>query len=263
MTLGSSNPNIKRIRKLAQKASFRRDEGAFLVEGPRAVEAALRSGTELEGLYFSSDLPGEWRHLLDAAAETHVSIHEADAHALQSALDAETPQGVAVIARMASEDSLPPLTAGPMVVLDEVRDPGNSGTILRSAHAAGVATVVFLPGSVDPFNPKTVRSSAGYICFVRCRRPASKSDFLSEALDAGCRLLGTSGERGSSCFESDLTGAVALVVGNEGSGITPEVASRISEWVRIPTATSLESLNVAIAASVLLFEALRQRGGSL
>lgn len=263
MTLGSSNPNIKRMRRLAQKASFRRDEGAFLVEGPRAAEAALRSGAELEGLYFSSDLAAEWRFLLDVAWESGVNVQEADPKALQSALDAGSPQGVALVARMTPEESLPPLVAGPLVVLDEVRDPGNAGTILRSAHAAGAGTVAFLAGSVDPFNPKTVRSSAGSVFFVRCRRPASKAEFLTEVLEAGCRLIGTSAEHGTSCFESDLSGAVALVVGNEGSGISPEVATRVPEWVRIPIAPTIESLNVAIATSVLLFEALRQRGGAI
>ncbi len=262
MTLGPSSARVKRIRKLAEKASFRHEQGAFVVEGPRAVEAALRASAELEGVFYSSALADDWAGVLDLAASADVPVDEVEAGALSSILSAESPQGLAAVARMPGPMAEAPLTGGITVVLDEIRDPGNAGTILRSAHAAGVASVVFLPGSVDPYNPKSVRASAGSIFFVECRRPDSKQGLLARALESGYRLVGTSAQAEVNCFDSDLTGRLALVVGNEGSGISVEVASRIGEWVRIPTVGSLESLNVAIATSVLLFEALRQRGGA-
>ena len=262
MTLGPSSASVKRLRKLAERASFRHEQGAFVVEGPRAVEAALRASAELEGVFHSSALAAEWKAVLDLATSAAVPVYEVEVGALRSALSAESPQGLAAVARMPEAETRAPLPEGIAVVLDEVRDPGNAGTILRSAHASGASSVVFLPGSVDPYNPKTVRSSAGSIFFVECRRADSKQEFARLAIESGHRLVGTSAEAGASCFDSDLTGTLALVVGNEGAGISAEMASHIDEWVRVPIVASLESLNVAVATSVLLFESLRQRGGA-
>ena len=138
------------------------------------------------------------------------------------------------------------------VVTDRLADPGNLGTILRSAEAAGVDVVVLTPGSVDPFNPKTVRASAGALFHV----PVVEAD-LAAVRAAGLRLLGTSSHLGERHTEVDWSGRVALVLGNEARGLPDDAP--VDEWVRIEHRGRAESLNVAMAATVLVFEAARAR----
>jgi TrmH family RNA methyltransferase len=163
----------------------------------------------------------------------------------------ESPQPVLAVVRIPSP-ALDLTALGLVVVADRIADPGNLGTILRSAEAAGFDAVVVTPGSVDPFNPKVVRASAGSLF----RLPVSHTD-LAAVKAAGLRIIGTSSHRGSSHTEADLTGRIALVVGNEARGLPDDAA--VDEWVTIRHHGRAESLNVAMAATVLCFEAARQR----
>jgi TrmH family RNA methyltransferase len=163
----------------------------------------------------------------------------------------ESPQPVLAVVRIPeSERDL--ATAGFVVVADRIADPGNLGTILRSAEAAGVDMVVLTAGSVDPFNPKVVRASAGALFRV----PVLNTD-LAAARAAGLRTIGTSSHRGTAHTAADLTGRIALVVGNESRGLPDDAG--VDEWVTIRHHGRAESLNVAMAATVLCFEAARQR----
>jgi len=171
-----------------------------------------------------------------------------------------------VIERVASTDSPQPIlavvripqpvldlaVAGFVLVADRIADPGNLGTILRSAEAAGVDGVVLTAGSVDPFNPKAVRASAGALFRV----PVVDAD-LESVHAAGLRTIGTSSHRGSAHTDADLTGRIAIVVGNEAHGLSDN--AEVDEWVTIRHHGRAESLNVAMAATVLCFEASRQR----
>jgi TrmH family RNA methyltransferase len=143
-------------------------------------------------------------------------------------------------------------TATFVVVADQLADPGNLGTILRSAEAAGVDAVVLTPGSVDPFNPKVVRASAGALFHV----PVVDAG-LAEVRAAGLRLLGTSSHQGDRHTETDWSGRIALVLGNEAHGLPDDAP--VDGWVRIEHRGRAESLNVAMAATVLVFEAARTR----
>jgi len=166
----------------------------------------------------------------------------------------ESPQPVLAVVRIPA----PPLdlaAAGLVVVADRIADPGNLGTILRSAEAAGFEAVVVTAGSVDPFNPKVVRASAGSLF----RMPVLHAD-LTAVHAAGLRTVGTSSHRGSAHTEADLTGRIALVVGNEARGLPDDAA--VDEWVTIRHHGRAESLNVAMAATVLCFEAARQRANA-
>ncbi len=142
--------------------------------------------------------------------------------------------------------------AGFVLVADRIGDPGNLGTILRSSEAAGIDAVVLTAGSVDPYNPKVVRASAGALF----RIPVLDAD-LSSVSAAGLRTIGTSSHRGVAHTDADLTGRIALVVGNEARGLPDD--ARVDEWVTIRHHGRAESLNVAMAATVLCFEASRQR----
>jgi RNA methyltransferase, TrmH family len=163
----------------------------------------------------------------------------------------ESPQPVLAVVRIPSP-ALDLATVGLVVVADRIADPGNLGTILRSAEAAGFEAVVLTADSVDPFNPKVVRASAGALF----RLPVLYAE-LAAVKAAGLRTIGTSSHQGSAHTETDLTGRIALVVGNEARGLPDDAA--VDEWVTIRHQGRTESLNVAMATTVLCFEAARQR----
>lgn len=164
----------------------------------------------------------------------------------------ESPQPVLAVVRIPTA-VLDLATAGFVLVADRIADPGNLGTILRSAEAAGVDAVALTAGSVDPFNPKVVRASAGALFRV----PVLDAS-LAAVHAAGLRTIGTSSHRGSAHTDADLTGRIAIVVGNEARGLPDD--AQVDEWVTIRHHGRAESLNVAMAATVLCFEASRQRG---
>ncbi len=139
-----------------------------------------------------------------------------------------------------------------VVVVDQLNDPGNLGTILRSSEAAGADAVVLTPGSVDPYNPKVVRASAGALFHV----PVVGAT-LDEVRAAGLRMIGTSSHRGLRHTDIDWTGRIAIVLGNEAHGLADD--SLVDAWVRIEHRGRAESLNVAMAATLLVFEAARKR----
>ena len=164
----------------------------------------------------------------------------------------ETPTGVFTIVRIPPADEHVLERAGFVVVADGVGDPGNLGTILRSAEAAGVEAVVLTPGTVDPFNPKVVRASAGAIFHV----PVVTAG-VADVRAAGLRLVGTSSHRGTPHTDADWSGRVAIVAGSEAHGVASDVD--VDEWVRIEHRGRAESLNVAMATTVICFEAARAR----
>ena len=162
----------------------------------------------------------------------------------------EAPQPVLAVVRQ--RIAVLPTGADFVMVAHQLADPGNAGTIIRSAEAAGAQAVVFTPGSVDPFNPKVVRATAGSLF----RMPVVGAD-LAHVRAAGLRALATSSHQGSAYTDTDLISPVAIVVGNEAHGVPDDAP--VDGWVTIPHAGPAESLNVAMAATVLVFEVARQR----
>ena len=239
-----SNSSIQRLRRLAGRRSSRDDEGAFIVEGAVLVAEAVAAGWEVEGQYLA---PGA--EPIDGAG----AVHYLAPGVMEKVATTETPQPIiAVVARrFASSDVL--TKASFVVVADGISDPGNLGTMLRSAEAAGADAFVLTPGSVDPTNPKVVRSSAGSIF----RLPIIEKISLGEVGRAGIIRLGTSSHSGHDYTTVDCTRRVAVVLGNEAHGLSD--TSEVDEWVSIPHVGQAESLNVAMAATVLCFEVARQR----
>ena len=167
----------------------------------------------------------------------------------------ESPQPVLAVVRI-PPTSIADLSGASLVVVgDRIADPGNLGTILRSAEAAGVDGIVLITGSVDPFNPKVVRASAGALFHV----PVVADVALHELQALGLPLVGTSSHRGASYTDADLARPFALVMGSEAHGVDDQLP--IDEWVSIPHVGRAESLNVAMAATLVVFEAVRQRAG--
>jgi len=222
------------------RRSARVDEGVFVVEGAALVEQAVAAGWELEGQYVSPDgVP------VEGAGPTH----HLGPGVIERVASTEAPQPLLAVVRSRAVD-LPP-GADFVIVADALGDPGNAGTIIRTAEGSGAQAVVLTPGSVDPFNPKVVRASAGSLF----RIPVVSCD-LAAVRRAGLRLMATSSHRGTVYTDADLTGPVAVVVGNEARGVPDDAP--VDEWLTIPQ-TGAESLNVAMAATVLAFEVARQR----
>jgi len=176
---------------------------------------------------------------------------------LKTAVDTKTPQGIAAVFRPPqwNEGQLSEKT-GPLVLLEQIQDPGNLGTIARASEGAGVAGILLAKGSADPGNPKALRASAGSLL----RMPALiVENPIRTAKEARFRIIATAGDAEKSYSDADLTGPFALLLGQEGSGLKKSTVDAADLVVKIPTQGRLESLNVATAASVILFEAARQR----
>jgi TrmH family RNA methyltransferase len=227
-----------------------------VVEGVKVLLEALDAGAAVEAVFAG---PGAPTVVLDRVLAAGIRVHELAPGVLERVSDTVTPQPVAAIVAYQNVplDALRDATL--LVVLVDVRDPGNAGTVLRSAAAAGAHGVISCEGSVDVYNPKTVRASAGTIFHVPVVA-GGEPDAVLRTLGAwGMRRLGTVARAGADYDQSDLTGPTALVLGNEATGIPQQLAAELDGWLTIPMAGPAESLNVGMAAAVLCFEAARQR----
>ncbi|GAA3409426.1 TrmH family RNA methyltransferase [Paenibacillus hodogayensis] len=254
------NPRVKQWAQLLDKKG-RDKQGLYLVEGIHLVHEALKFRAGVETLLFSAErgIPDEIAGLLER--ETDLECVAVSEPVLQKCSDAQTPQPVIAVVRktQAATNSLLERERALVVVVDGVQDPGNLGTIIRSADAVGATGVVLGLGTVDLYNPKTVRSTMGSMFHLPIVE-AALPPLLAEAKRKGIRLFNTSLQATRTCYETDWTEASWIVLGNEGKGVSPEVAAQIDEHIIIPMKGPSESLNVAMAATVLLFEAMRQRG---
>ncbi len=255
------NARLKELRRaLAQPG--RGDEGVAGIEGPNLVAEAARAGLAMECVFVAQ----ESERLLDELQlDEPIEILLVPGDVLAGALVTETPQPVAALVRprawtwsdvLAVDGKTAPL----VLVLAGLQDPGNLGTILRSAEAFGATGVVALPGTVNEWNPKTVRASAGSVFRVPLVA-ASVDACFARLHEANVAVWTTAVRDAAEAPSADLAGPAALVIGNEGNGVPREVALRADRAITIPCPGPVESLNAAVAASVLLYEAARQRGG--
>jgi TrmH family RNA methyltransferase len=210
-------------------------------------------------VFVAEDAADEHADLLTRVAPR--VVHLLRRGVLEQVADTTTPRGVIAVAPLPDltlSTLLATVPTGLVIVLDAVNDPGNAGTIVRTAEAAGAAAVVFSGASTDPFGPKTVRAGAG----STFRVPLAVAPVSSEALErlgaAGFRRIGTSSSVGTDHRAVDLTGQVAVVLGSEAHGVTPAVASSLDERLTIPMLGHVDSLNVAVAAAVIAYERRRQ-----
>jgi TrmH family RNA methyltransferase len=196
--------------------------------------------------------------VLDAARAAGVPVHAVVTGGLARVVDATTPQPIAASARRRAVDLDAIDEGAPALVLASIADPGNAGTLLRSAEAAGFGAVLFTAGSVDPFAPKCVRASAGSLFRIDVVIGGGAGTVLQELAARGRHRLGTSATDGTSYDAVDLPAPLALVLGNEAHGLPADVAAEIDSWVSIPMAGGTESLNVAMAGTLLCFEVARR-----
>jgi TrmH family RNA methyltransferase len=239
------------LRRLARDRRERDEQGRFVVEGPKLVEVALAAGW-VEQIFVTPELLERY----DSDAEHPVALVERGV--LDKVLDTVTAQGVAAIARARRTALEAVSTDGPIVVLAGVADPGNAGTLVRTAEAVGASAVLFCDESVDPFSPKCVRASAGSIFHVPVVSGGGSVHVLEHLGARKVRRLGTTARAGAPYYAADLRPPVALVLGSESHGLPGGVDALLDGYVHIPMQGGIESLNVGVAGSVLLFEAARQ-----
>lgn len=256
--LAARNPRVVRLGRLSRERKVRRAEGRFVLDGPTLLTDALAAGVVVEECFVE---PGALsRHAVaravEAASKAGATVHEVRG-GLAGHLDVVTPNGVASVAvtpdRRPGDD-------GPSLdlVLVEVSDPGNAGTLLRTAEAVGARSVVLTDGSVDAWSPKVVRASAGSGLRVPVRGGDPEA-VLRDLGEQGVMRVGTRGRDGRTPEAIDLTGRVALVLGSEAHGLPTALEPLVDEWVSLPMGGAVESLNVAVAGSVLAYEVARQR----
>ena len=229
-----------------------------MIDGPTLLGDALDARVPIDDVVAEPTCPEE---LLTRAAAAGAVVRSVTHGVLARVTDTVTPQSVAAIGRFADvAPAAAAAAAGPVaLVLVGVVDPGNAGTLLRSAEAAGAGAVLFCDGSVDPYGPKCVRASAGSVFRVAVTRSAEAGKALACLELAGLRTVATVARGARPYDEIDLAGPTALVVGSEPHGLPEHVAARAMGAVTIPMAGRTESLNVGMAGTILCFESLRQR----
>jgi TrmH family RNA methyltransferase len=280
-----NNQLVKESNQLKQK-KYREEAHTFLVEGLRAVEEAVAAG-KVQRLFFTPTEDDRARELLRLAEAAGASLYQTDGKVMSKLSDTKCPQGMVAVAELPDLNLVDWVPAGagvpnlesapaakkgsttgavqpkanayrPLVVLDRVQDPGNLGTIIRTADAVGAAGLVLLKGTADAFAPKVVRSSMGSLFHLPVISEVSEEELLAWCKKAGYTLAACCLDGAGDLYQTDLTRKLALVLGNEAGGVSETLEAAAGIKVRIPMPGKAESLNVAMAAVVVLFEGLRQ-----
>ncbi|MGL5245851.1 MAG: TrmH family RNA methyltransferase [Sarcina sp.] len=253
LTIESKNNSLyKELKKLKEK-KHRVIKGEYLIEGLRFVEEALKSNVVIKYIIFTEDFYGKNENLF-VNINKEIKCITLSKQLFQGLTSTETPQGVVAVIEMQNTV----LKDGDIIVLvDKVQDPGNMGTIIRTAHAVGAAGIVTTKGTVDIYNDKTLRSTMGSVFYLPVIEDSSL-ELVKDLKKQGFRLLVSSLQGEKDFFEENLQGKIIIAVGNEGNGISDEVYELSDIKVKIPMPGNAESLNVAVATSVMLYEKIRQ-----
>lgn len=245
---------LKLVRNLLEKRSARRKEGRFVVEGPHLVEEA---GDKVECVVFCENLP-----VVKALEEKGVPTYKVSHQQFEELSDVETPQGVLAVVKEFEYQFRDVLKADKTLVVFcvGVQDPGNLGTIIRCADAFGCSGVILSKGTVDLYNPKVVRATMGSLFHLPIITVEDERETIEHLKQKNVKITATSAAGEKSCFEVNLKGPTAILVGNEGAGLPEEVIKLADERVKIPMPGSAESLNVGMSTAIILYEVIRQRG---
>jgi RNA methyltransferase, TrmH family len=259
---GVHSPRLKAARRLTKRA-FRQRERAFLAEGPQAVAEALRCGAQVTDLFVTVPARGRHADLVTTAEDAGVPVHVVSGEVMEELAQTVTPQGLLAVCGFVDVPLAAVTQIAPalVVLLANVRDPGNAGTVLRTADAAGARAVVFADASVDPYNGKCVRASAGSLFHLPVVAGARLEDAVLAMRQAGLRVIAADGRAGRSLDDPDvrerLGEPTAWMFGNEAWGLPPDLVALADEPVAVPIYGQAESLNLAAAAAVCLYASAR------
>lgn len=249
MITSIANQKVKDIQKLQKSSKYRSQEGLFVVEGKRMV--ADLPPHMIEMIYYTKNYENQFEG---------ISSTEVTDLVMKAMSNDVTPQGVLAVVRMPQGDLDLSCVDNPLILaLDCVQDPGNLGTIIRTAEAAGADMVVLSKGTVDLYNPKVVKGTMGALCRMKILRDVDLASFIVEYKEKGIRFYAAHLKGKNNHFEEVYLKGTCFLMGNEGNGLSEEIAALADTYIRIPMKEEAESLNVAMATGILLYEAVRQR----
>jgi TrmH family RNA methyltransferase len=259
MITSTSNDLIKQTSSLHHKKG-RQEQNLYLAEGIHLVQEAIRAGVQIRRYFWTDRLTSspEGQQLLKTLQSSGEG-YEVSETVFAKISETENPQGVLAVISI-PENPGPDLTAVKLgLVVDGLQDPGNVGTIIRTAWAGGVDGLIFTPQTADPFQGKVVRASMGGVFSQKFYKNVPPEIIARQAKQAGLQIVAGDPKARQNIFEINLLPPTLFLVGNEGQGITSIWKDYTVEWVKIPQPGQAESLNVAVAAGILIYEALRQR----
>ena len=258
MITSNHNPKIKLVRALLSRAKDRREAGAFVVEGVRLMEEAANSNWPMRFVLYDDSLSERGMSKVESLKSQGVDVEEVSTSVMKAMSETENPQGILAIL----ESTQLPITNSPSFILipDQIRDPGNLGTLLRSAAATGVQAVMIPPETTDAFAPKVLRSGMG--AHFKLPIHSMRWDEIGQVIKSASLQVLIADMDGQSCWKVDLRQPVALVVGNEAEGASESARELANGKISIPMSGMMESLNAGVAGSVLMFEVVRQRAAN-
>lgn len=255
MITSNHNPRIKYVRALQGRTKERRDAGAFVVEGVRLVEEAVNSNWGFQFALYDEKLNERGRLLIESLTSRGVDVEEVSPDVMKALSETETPQGILAVLELTEL----PLPNHPNFILipDQIRDPGNLGTLIRTAAAAGVQAVLLPPDTTDAFAPKVLRSGMG--SHFRLPIVSKNWDEIRQFCESANHQIYLADMDGQSCWETDLRQPLALIIGSEAEGASESARGLATGKISISMNNKIESLNAGVAGSVLMFEVVRQR----
>jgi TrmH family RNA methyltransferase len=259
--IAKENTAVKYLRSLFDSKT-RKKERAFLIEGTKIVEDALRDDLNVAMVVATPDLV---RHhgkgILKQAESKSVKILWISRQLMDAISESKTPQPVMAVARMKqfSGDDLLDNNAGLIIIAHQLQDPGNLGSIIRTAEAVGASGVAITSNTVDPFNAKTIRASMGSILRLPLVHIGDGTAFIKASRQKKFQTVATMVTGKQTHFDVDLTKPTVVILGQEGTGLPQDISADVDLFVRIPMSKSIDSLNVSVAAAVVLYETMRQR----
>lgn len=255
MISSTHNPKLKLIRALQGRARERREAGAFLAEGVRLVEEAVNANWKMKFVLFDETLNDRGRSLVEGLRSQSVDVEEISTSLMKSLSETESPQGILAVLELTN---LPvPNSPNFILIPDQIRDPGNLGTLLRTAVAAGVQAVLLPPETTDAFAPKVVRSGMG--AHFRLPIHSMSWDKIKQTVKLTGLQVFLADMDGQSCWQTNLLQPLALIIGGEADGASEQAREMANIKISIPMYGNIESLNASVAGSVLMFEVVRQR----
>lgn len=258
MITSPHNPKLKLIRALTGRPKERQEAGAFLAEGVRLVEDAFLANWPFQFVLYSEETSNRGKKLVEQLKDRGVDVEEVKADILRGAGETETSQGLVAALKL---ENLPlPASANFILIPDQIRDPGNLGTLIRTAAAAGVQAVLIPPETVDPFAPKVVRAGMG----AHFRLPVCRLEWpaIHDYLNGASTFLADA-QGQTTCWQADFRQPLALIVGGEADGASQPARNLANIIVNIPMPGKIESINAGVAGAVLMFEVVRQRSEAL
>jgi len=255
MITSQQNPKVKLVRALGGQPKARRKEGAFLAEGARLAEEALAAEWPIRFVLYAEGLNERGQGLVEKLKESGSEVEKIAPNLMKSLSETETPQGLLAVLEL-SQLSLPQ-NLNFVLIPDQIRDPGNLGTLIRTAAAAGVQAILLPPETTDAFAPKVVRAGMG--AHFRLPIRTMSWDEIKQYCKSGSLQVFLADMNGESCWETDFRKPLALIVGGEADGANEEARELANTIVSIPMPGQVESLNAGVAGAVLMFEIVRQR----